>query len=174
MNDANRILHGVVDNLLREGKFTVRDAATEASTAIAKLDGQRKIDLPNIWPIFLAGLEQRAKDYRPLLNEAIADMRDEATDDQHSFSELSDQFYRVIRTPAATDELPGAIRIPPLDMDLEQLTQHIDLVEKKARDGWQKASILRRFVAQHPEWQDQPGLSLGEILQLGRGEAAAG
>jgi hypothetical protein len=163
MNDADRVLHQICGTLVRTKRFSATNAASSAVGRILKLDGLKKLDIPNTLPFVMDGLKYRAKQYRP----AEEDGEDAP---QTDFSRLDSTFARLIYAPVALDEAPGTRRLPPIEMTLPELRQHIALKERKAAQTQANAEILARYVDTHPEWEKNPEWTLRQVIDRERGE----
>lgn len=167
---VNTILRTAFEAAIKHGEFVPGHTAKTALPAVLALDRLTRRQAPNLVPLVL---EARMKDYTPQLNAAMAAAQRDGLDGQSDFSEFSVDFSRVIRTPVAMDEAPGAVRLPPLSMTYPQLIKHIELAERKAAQTWAKASRYRRLIAQHPEWQQAPERTLEDVLGLAAETQAA-
>jgi hypothetical protein len=166
MSDVNRILHGIVDRQLNKRQFVPSKAADAALPAVLALDKLRILDVPHIAPLVFEAIQARAKAYVPGAKADLSASQRDALGDQQDFSLLSTDFYRMIRTPVAMDEAPGSLRLPPIEMDLPQLQQHIELAERKAAQTLAKAALYRDLIKQHPGWAESPAMKLGQVLDL--------
>jgi hypothetical protein len=143
MADVNSILHDVVDKQIQDGSFIPREAATLALDKVLALDHLSATSIPNILPLILVVLCERARSYVPGLNAATTAARRNLDSGQTDFSELDVSFSRMIRAPVAMGEGAKALRLPPI------------------------------VIAQHPEWRKYPAMKLGQILHIERASHAA-
>jgi hypothetical protein len=72
------ILHDIVDKQIREGLFVPGEAAKLALDEVLALDNLSRNCIPNILPLILTALRERAKSYVPGLNAAVAAARSDA------------------------------------------------------------------------------------------------
>jgi hypothetical protein len=165
-DDVCSILHGIVDQQVAEGTFVPDKAAKLALDGVLALDGLVASQVPHTKVLVLDAMRQRAKGYLPSLNAATAAAARHVENGQSDFGELSMDFARLIRLPVGLDEMPGTVRLPPIEMNLPQLRQHCELVRTKARQNLEKAKLYELFIGQHPEWESAPELKLSQILNL--------
>jgi hypothetical protein len=168
-NNVDRILRAHIDRLLKDNAFSIAAAVEESMNPILRLDNLRRIDVPNILPIVADGLRHRARAYKG------ADGIDEIVGlSQTDFANIEAGFTRLIYVPAALGETKGGLRIPPVHMIKPELLEHIGLKRRKGSETIANADLLERFIEQHPEWDDNPGWTLGDVLAQGQsGKSAA-
>jgi hypothetical protein len=141
--DVYSILHDVVDKQIKDGSFIPHEAATLALDKVLALDKISAEGIPNILPLILVALCERARSYVPRLNAAITAAQRNVDSGQADFSELDVNFSRMIRAPVAMGEGANAVRLPPI------------------------------VIEQHPEWQKNPAMKLGQILNIESASHAA-
>jgi hypothetical protein len=106
---------------------------------------------------------------RVLLRQILAEMN---AADHESHSTQTASANRWITKLAALSEGHDAMRKHVLRMTYPDLVQMIELRERKAAETRQSAHRARKVLAEHPEWQDTPSMTLAEVLGLD--EAASG
>jgi hypothetical protein len=157
MNDADLILRKVITRQVKAGEFTSASAARRALKPIVRLDKLEVADIPNILPLIVDGLKDRASRYRG------ADSRP-GRRGQGDFASIATSFARLIYAPVALDEAPGTRRLPPVEMDLQEYRQHLALKMRKSVETKAAAEMGERFIETHPVWLDHPHWTMGELL----------
>jgi hypothetical protein len=159
-SDAERILQTKIDHLVRARKYSTSAAVDGSLNAILALDRLKRINLPHTLPFIIEGLKVRAKaynaDHGAPTNKSVG---------QQDFARIDNGFARLIYAPVALDEAPGTIRMPPIQMTLDELKRHVALKQKKACEVQSNAELLIRFIEEHPDWKQHPKTTLGQILR---------
>jgi hypothetical protein len=85
---------------------------------------------------------------------------------QRDMAEVTDGFDHWVTDIAALDEGCDAIRKRVLRMTHPEFMRMIELREQKASQMREYARRARKILAEHPEWAENPSMTLADILEV--------
>ena len=160
---VREILHQIIGELDADGGGFRTSEAANLLYARACL-GRQDIP-PLVERLARRGAREEVASFRP---ERVAAQRIATLTvvGQRDLAELSDGFDHWVTDIAALDEGTDAVRKRVLRMTYHEFIQMIELREQKARQMREYARRARMILAEHPDWADNPRMTLGEILGL--------
>lgn len=155
------LLHDIVAELDADGGgFRTNEAANLLYAKACEGRG----DIPQLVErLARRGAREEVANFRPE-REATSRVAMAAMSGQREFAEMSDGFHHWVTEIAALDEGSDAVRKRVLRMTYPEFIQMIELREQKAAQMREFARRARKVLAEHPEWQDNPGMMLADVL----------
>jgi molecular chaperone GrpE (heat shock protein) len=155
------LLHSVVTDLDADGSgFRTREAAN----LVYARASEGRTDIPTLVErLARSGARVEIAQYRPE-HEATKRAAAAVAAGQRDLAEVSEDFNHWITDIAALDESFDAVRKRVLRMTYPEFVQMIELRELKAAQMREYARRGRQVIAEHPDWQDNPSMTLAEVL----------
>lgn len=142
------------------GGFRTNEAA---NLLYAKASEGRADIPPLIERLARRGAREEVASFRPE-RTATKRMAETVLVGQRDLAELAEGFDHWVTEIAALDEGCDAVRKRVLRMTYPEFIQMIALREEKAAQMREQARRARKVLAEHPEWQDTPSMTLAEVL----------
>jgi hypothetical protein len=155
------LLHGIVAELDADGGgFRTNEAANllyaKASVGCADIP-------PLVERLARRGAREEVASFRTE-REATRRTAEHVLCGQRDMAEVSEGFDHCVAEIAALDEGCDAVRKRVLRMTYPEIVRMIELREQKAAQTREFARRARKVLAEHPDWQDSPGMTLAEVL----------
>lgn len=155
------LLHDIVAELDADGGgFRTNEAA---NLLYAKAcDGRADIP-PLVERLARRGAREEVASFRPE-RAAAKRVAAEVVLGQRDMAEMAEGFDHWVTEIAALDEGYDAVRKRVLRMSYPEFIRMIELREQKAAQMREYARRARKVLAEHPDWPDNPSMTLAEVL----------